>query len=121
MLPLRKSNLAAILALAVVALGSLSLIQYVTIERMNLRQPFLSSDQVAIQKAIETFQLETHADRNSVIKGRFPIVIRFGGVRCVALQVPRDHLGKTPVYCFDMNYHRVSEIRADAAPVVDAR
>ena len=99
----------------------LSLYLLVRLREAENNRPYLSSDARAIELATRTFMAETGADRKSATKGRFPVVVRLGGVRCVALQVPRGVLGRTPVYCFDMDYRRVTTVDTRAAEVVDAR
>jgi hypothetical protein len=99
----------------------LSLYLFLKLREAEKNQPYLSSDARAIELATRTFMAETGADRSSATRGRFPIVVRFGGVRCVALQVPKGHLGTTPVYCFDMRYRRTTTVDTRAAEVVDTR
>ena len=106
---------------AVGALALLSLYLLVRLTEAESKQPYLASDARAIEAAKRTFMAETGADRTSATKGRFPVVIRFGGVRCVALKVPQGSLGRTPVYCFDMDYRRVATVDTRVSEVVDTR
>jgi hypothetical protein len=92
-----------------------------TIAKMRENQPYLDSDKKAIEAAITNFRNTTGASRADLMKHRFPVVIRFGGVRCVALQIPKGSLGRTPVYCFDLNYKLVHNIDTNAQEVVDIR
>ena len=103
------------------ALALLSLYLFGKLSEAERRKPYLASDAKAIEMAKRTFMAETGADRRSATKGRFPVVIRLGGIRCVALQVPRGSLGRTPVYCFDMDYRRVTTVDTRAPEVVDTR
>lgn len=103
-----------------VALGVLTY-HFLYVNEIELRKPYRSSDKIAIDLAISEFGKETGATAGEINKGRFPVVIRFGGVRCVALQVPRHTLGRVPVYCFDMNYHRVHTANPDDPEIVDVR
>src|SRR4051812_43184825 len=84
------------------ALTLLSLYLFGRLSQAERRKPYLASDARAIEMATQTFMAETGADRKSATKGRFPVVVRIGGVRCVALQNSKGSLGRTPVYCFDM-------------------
>jgi hypothetical protein len=111
-----------ILAWAVAGVGALlSLYLFVELREAKRKQPYLLSDARAIELARRAFMAETGGDRVSTTKGRFPMVMRFGGVRCVALKVQRGVLGRTPVYCFDMDYRRVTEIDTRAPEVLDTR
>ena len=116
--------MARTVTLAWVSAGAFALMSFylfVRLTKAENRKPYLVSDARAIEIAKLNFMAETGADRASATKGRFPVVIRFGGVRCVALQVPRDHIGRTPVYCFDMDYRRVMAVDTRTPEVVDTR
>jgi hypothetical protein len=102
------------------ALALLSLYLFLRLREAESERPYLAPDARAIELAKRAFMAETGADRASS-KGRFPMVIRFGGVRCVALKVRRGYLGRTPVYCFDMDYRRVTAVDTRAPEVLDTR
>lgn len=103
------------------ALALLSLYLFLRLEKAENKRPHLESDARAIELAVRAFMAETGADRTSATKSRFPVVIRFGDVRCVALKLPRYYLGRVPVYCFDMDYRRVTTVDTRTPEVVDTR
>jgi hypothetical protein len=103
------------------AFALLSLYLLAELRAAERKQPYLPSDAKAIELARRAFIAETGGDRPSTTRGRFPVVMRFGGVRCVALKVQRGYLGRTPVYCFDMDYRRVTAIDTRSPEVVDTR
>jgi len=103
------------------AFALLSLYLFAELRAAERKQPYLPSDAKAIDLARRAFMADTGGDRPSTSGGRFPLVMRFGGVRCVALQVQRGYAGRTPVYCFDMDYRRVTVIDTRSPEVVDTR
>ena len=103
------------------AFALLSLYFFAELRAAERKQPYLRSDAKAIELARRAFMADTGGDRPSTTGGRFPVVMRFGGVRCIALQVQRGYLGRTPVYCFDMDYRRVTTIDTRSPAVVDTR
>ena len=103
------------------AFALLSLYFHAELRSAKRKQPYLPSDAKAIELARRAFMADTGGDRPSTTGGRLPVVMRFGGVRCVALQVQRGYLGRTPVYCFDMGYRRVTAIDTRPPEIVDTR
>ncbi len=105
----------------VVALTLLSLYLFATVREENIKRPYLSSDARAVELALQSFVAESGTDRASIMRARFPTVIRFGDVRCVALKLKRGWIGRERVYCFDMNYRRVTAVDTRTPEVVDTR
>lgn len=94
--------------------------QQIKIYDLQNNQPYLASDKKAIRLAFNTFMQETGSSKHDV-RNRFPVVVNFGNARCVALMIPKDSIGRIPVYCFDMDYRKVRFVRTDVPEVVDTR
>lgn len=110
----------ALALVAIVGLSVATIAQHLTISKLQSQRPFLPSDRKAIEVARSMFKKETgSADED--VRNRFPVVIRFGNVRCVALMIPRGYIGRTPVYCFGMDYRQVRTVSSETPEVVDTR
>jgi hypothetical protein len=104
----------------IVVLLAVAITEHVKRMELESQRPYSESDRKAIEAAFNAYVEDTGVSTEHM-RNRFPVVIRFGAIRCVALELPRGWMGRTPVYCFDMNYNRVRNIQADAAEVVDVR
>jgi hypothetical protein len=58
------------------------------------------ADEAIVADAKRRLATIEHTDVNTVMKRRYPVVIRFPEKRCVALQLKRTSTGTEPVYCY---------------------
>lgn len=90
----------AILVIAIaeaVALVVLSMNYYV----LSKRVPYSFHEKAYVERSIDAFARSRGLPRETVMRGRFPVVARTREGLCVNIRGSAGGIGLVPIYCFD--------------------